>query len=239
MLDPFPRFSETLGNAVSNPRIAIFSIVMTKICLDCIYGFAKVVNPNGALDSAGNETLDILEYHHPWTSEEVYGYLSSYGNKGRLAYQSLLIYDCGFLLFRTLPLCLLIHWAFSSAPPKWKPGLWIPLACTFIDLLENMTIWMLLKLYPTRLPLLGQLTAYLIQLKWYFFWFTIALVCVSSLVGIYFSFHNMLSNSVLLEKDRQDKLRARRHVTDVLERTGKSKSSSSSVTESSSNKKKQ
>lgn len=42
MLDPFPRFSEALGNAVSNPRIAIFSIVMTKICLDRIYGFAKV-----------------------------------------------------------------------------------------------------------------------------------------------------------------------------------------------------
>lgn len=195
------------------------------------------MNPNGALDGAGNETLDILEYHHPWTSEEVYGYLSSYGNKGRLAYQSLLIYDCGFLLFRTLPLCLLIHWAFSSAPQKWKPGLWIPLASTFVDLIENFLIWILLKLYPQRLNLLGQWTAYLIQLKWYLFWLTIGLVCISSIVGIYFSFHSMLSNSVLLEKDRQDKLRARRHVTDVLERTGKSKANTSST--SSSNKKKQ
>ncbi|CAO3607543.1 unnamed protein product [Cunninghamella echinulata] len=210
---------------------------MTKICVDCIYNFAKVVNPNGALDTSGNETLDILEYQRPWTSEEVYGYLTSYGVKGRIAYQSLIMYDCGFLLFRTLPICLLIHWAFSSAPRWSRPGVWLPLLSTFVDLLENMMIWFLIKLYPQRFNSLAQWTAWIIQLKWILLWLTVGLVCISGLVGIYYSFHNMLASSVLLEKDRQDKLRARRHVTDVLERTGKTKSSKTSSSSSSDKKK--
>lgn len=186
------------------------------------------MNPNAAVDAGGNETLDILEYQHPWTSDGVYGYLSSYSAKGRMAYQSLLMYDSGFLLFRTVPLCLLVQWAFKSAPAWSRPGVFIPLASTFIDLTENALIWLLLKAFPRRLDTLAQLTAWMIEIKWAAFVATAVLVCISGLVGIYYSFHTMLANSVLMEKDRQEKLRARRHVTDVLQRSGKAASSSSS-----------
>ncbi|KAI8340273.1 hypothetical protein BC941DRAFT_419972 [Chlamydoabsidia padenii] len=228
-LDPFPQFSATLGNACANPRVALFAIVMTKICLDRIYNYASVVNPNAALDSGGNETLDILEYQHPGTGEAVYKYLTSYGPQGRAAYQSLLMYDSGFLLFRTVPMCLLVHWAFKLAPSWSRPGVFIPLATTFIDLVENGLIWLLLKAYPRRLDTLAQLTAWMIEAKWAAFVATLVLMCVSGLVGIYYSFHAMLSNSVLMEKDRQEKLRARRHVTEVLHRSGKSSSSSAAA----------
>ncbi|KAI8084608.1 uncharacterized protein BX664DRAFT_169196 [Halteromyces radiatus] len=171
------------------------------------------------LDSSGNETLDILEYQHPGTSEKVYEYLNSYGVKGRLAYQTLLMYDCFFLLCRTVPLCLLVQWAFQSAPRWSRPGVWLPLLTTFVDLTENVLIWLLLKTFPHRLDFLGQMTAWMIELKWILFFSTVALVCISGLVGIYYSFHSMLANSVLMEKDRQEKLRARQHVTDVLQRT--------------------
>ncbi|CAO3597321.1 unnamed protein product [Absidia cylindrospora] len=151
------------------------------------------------------------------------------------------MYDGGFLLCRLVPLCLMVHWAFQSAPQWSRPGMSIPLAGTLVDLTENFLIWILLKTYPRRLMFLAQWTAWMIELKWAMFWAVVVLVCVSGLVGIYYSFHTMLANSVLMEKDRNEKLRARRHVTDVLQRTGKTAAaaSSSKSSSSSSDKKKQ
>ncbi|KAI8069900.1 hypothetical protein BC940DRAFT_17390 [Gongronella butleri] len=228
-LDPFPKFSEQVGEALKNPRLIVFSIVMTKMCLDRVYKFASVVNPTPALDNGGNETLDILEYHHPLTGRAVYDFLDSYSLKQRLAYQSLSLFDSGFVLFRALPLMLLVHWAFSQAPAKIRPGLWIILVNVFIDLTENALIVTLMKTYPRQLPNLAQWTAYVIEAKWYSFWAVVALAFVSGLVGIYYSFHSMLAGSVLMEKDRQEKLRARQHVQQVLQRSAKNKAASSSA----------
>ncbi|KAF7721663.1 hypothetical protein EC973_004313 [Apophysomyces ossiformis] len=232
-LDPFPQLTEIVGKSLSNPRIILFTVVLAKICLDRIYALAKA----RAVDGDGHETLDILEYHRPWAASEVYGFLSAYGPKGRQAYLSLLMFDCGFLITRTVPICLLVYWAFRRAPEWSRPGVWIPLATTVIDLTENALIYVLLKLYPRRVHLIAQLTAYTIQLKWVFLWATIAVLSIGLLVGIYFGFHGLLADSVLLSNDRKDRMMARRHVNAALQRASGGSSSSSSTTTTAQSKK--
>ncbi|KAG0174004.1 hypothetical protein DFQ28_007235 [Apophysomyces sp. BC1034] len=189
----------------------------------------RIVNPNAALDSEGNDTLDILEYHRPWTASEVYADLASYGPKGRQAYLSLLMFDCGFLLTRTVPICLLVYWAFRRAPQWCRPGVWIPLATTAVDLTENALIYGLLKLYPRRVDAAAQLVAYSIQLKWVLLWATVAVLSIGLLVGIYFGFHGLLADSVLLENDKKDRVMAKRHVNAALLRASGSNASSSAA----------
>ncbi|KAI8374133.1 uncharacterized protein BYT42DRAFT_535095 [Radiomyces spectabilis] len=237
-LDPFPRLTEFVGKSFSNPRIILLSVIISKVCIDRIYTFAKFVNPNAALDTAGNETLDILEYHHPRSAADVYQFISGYGHKGRMAYSSLLMYDCGFLLARTIPMCLLCYWAFSRAPQWTRLGVWIPLATSIVDLFENFLIWILLNLYPRQIDLLGQLAAWAILAKWTMLWITVAVLAIGLLLGIYYGFHGLLADSVLMDKDRKDREMARRHLNDAVKRNGQ-RASASSGSASTSQKKKQ
>ncbi|ORX57992.1 hypothetical protein DM01DRAFT_1405657 [Hesseltinella vesiculosa] len=222
-LDPLPRLTSTLGKALGNPRLLVFAIVMSKLCLDRVYKFALAVNPTPALDNGGNQTIDILEYYHPSTASDVYRHLDSYNLKQRLAYQSLAIFDSGFVVFRAIPIAFMICWAFKTAPAKYQPGIWVVLVNVFADLLENILITILLKSYPERLPFIAQALTWVIDIKWKSFWGMLGLLFVAMLAGIYFSFHAMLANSVLLEKDRKDKQRARQHVNQVMDRAGSSR----------------
>lgn len=168
-----------------------------------------------------------MEYYYPQGPEDVYNFLSGYGAKGRLAYLSMLFYDCGFLLSRTLPLCLMTYYGFRNAPQFVRPGIWLHLLTTAWDLGENFLIYVLIKLYPTRVDFLAWLLAGAIQGKWILFWLTIANICVSMMFGIYFGFHGMLKDSVLMEKDKRENMR--RHVDDALKRQRAAAASSSSA----------
>ncbi|KAI9321527.1 hypothetical protein BX666DRAFT_1874756 [Dichotomocladium elegans] len=171
------------------------------------------------LDADGNATLDILEYHHPKTANDVYDDLASYGTKGRLAYLTLLWYDCGFLLCRTLPLCMLTYYGFKRAPEWIRPGVWLHLLTTSWDLCENLLLFLTIKMYPSRVNFLAWLTAGVIQGKWVLFWMTIGLIFMSVASAIYHTFHSMLADSVVvLENDKRDRLNAKKHVDAVLQR---------------------
>ncbi|KAI8143226.1 hypothetical protein BJV82DRAFT_611863 [Fennellomyces sp. T-0311] len=190
----------------------------------------QIVNPNGELDANGDETLDILEYHHPQTPDDVYNFLVGYGAKGRQAYQTLIYYDCAFLLARTLPLCLLTYFGFRRAPEWMRPGVWLHLVTTAWDLGENLVLYALLKAYPGRIEFLAWLLAGVIQGKWVLFWSSVVLVCVSMIFAIYYGFHGMLRDSVLvLEKDKRDRLNAKRHVDGVLQRQRNAAASSAAA----------
>ncbi|KAI9273066.1 hypothetical protein BDA99DRAFT_499931 [Phascolomyces articulosus] len=233
-LDPFPDLTYFVGEHMCKPRLVILTTILTKICLDRIYSYAKIVNPNCALDAGGEQTLDILEYHHPQTPDDVYQFLAGYGAKGRQAYLSLLFYDSGFLLARTLPLCLLTYFGFKRAPEWCRPGVWLHLVTTGWDLGENVLLYYLIKMYPSRIDFVAWLASGMIQGKWILFWSSVVLICVSMMFAIYHGFHGMLRNSVLMEKDKREKANARRHVNDVLQRqraknTGASTSSTAAA----------
>ncbi|KAI9488271.1 hypothetical protein BDB00DRAFT_963972 [Zychaea mexicana] len=227
-LDPFPNLTTFVGEQMCKPRLVILTTILTKICLDRIYSYAKIVNPNCALDASGEQTLDILEYYHPQTPEDVYNFLVGYGAKGRQAYLSLLFYDSGFLLCRTLPLCLLTYFGFKQAPQWVRPGVWLHLVTTGWDLCENVLLYYLIKMYPSRINFVAWLASGFIQGKWILFWSSITLICISMVFAIYHGFHGMLRDSVLMEKDKREKANARRHVNDALQRQRNKAATSSS-----------
>ncbi|CDS14499.1 hypothetical protein LRAMOSA06668 [Lichtheimia ramosa] len=218
-LDPFPQVTHVFGEYLCKPRLVILTAILTKICLDRLYQYSAIVNPNGQLDAEGKPTLDILEYHHPSTADDIYNFLAGYGAKGREAYLSLLFYDNAFLLCRTLPLCLLTYMGFKRAPQYIRPGVWIHLLTTAWDLGENALLYIILKTYPRRLDFVAWLATGFIQGKWVLFWATIFIIFVSVGSAIYYTFHSMLADSVMvLQNDKKDKENARRHVDAVLKR---------------------
>ncbi|KAG0891371.1 hypothetical protein G6F34_011742 [Rhizopus arrhizus] len=213
--DPFPRFTELALNSLFNARILIFSVVVAKITLDRLYRYAVIINPLG-IDENGEAMLDILEYQSPSSANDVFYALNSYGPKGRQAYLTYLFYDVIFVLSRTVPFTVLCSYAYKKAPQAVRPGVWMPLLNTAVDLLESFLLFVLLKLFPTRVEGLELLTAYVIQLKWLTFKATLAIMFISLFVGIYYAFHSLLADSVLMEKDRKQKSNARENVQNVL-----------------------
>ncbi|GAA5799658.1 hypothetical protein EDC94DRAFT_581358 [Helicostylum pulchrum] len=227
-LDPFPKFSETALAGLLNARILIFSVVVAKITLDRLYKYAMIVNPLG-YDADGEPTLDILEYQNPWTSDQVHMSLNSYGAKGRQAYLSYLFYDCVFVLARTVPMLVICTWPYKKAPASARPGVWIPVLNLVIDLFENLLITVLIKIFPLRVQVIETFAAYVIQLKWLTFKVSIAIMFISLFVGIYYGFHSLLADSVVLEKDRQKKLASREKVQEVLQNSAARRATSAAT----------
>lgn len=172
-----------------------------------------------AYDEYGEATLDILEYRSPATPDDIFYTLNSYGVKGRQAYLTYLFYDVVFVIARAAPIIVVCAWSYRKLPESFRPGIWIPLVNMAADLLESLLLFTVIKLFPQRIQLLELLTTWVIATKKYSFNITLALMFVALLVGIYYGFHGILADSVVMDKDRQDKLRAREQVQDVLKRS--------------------
>jgi hypothetical protein len=181
------------------------------------------------IDETGEATLDVLEYQDVWNGEQVFRYLNNYGSKGRLAYQSYLLYDCVFVLARTIPICLICTWAYKKAPEAIRPGVWVPLLNMATDLVENVLLLVLIKVFPTRLDGLATLAAYVIQFKALTLKVTIGIMFISLFVGIYFAFHSVLADSVVMEKERKEKVAARDQVQDVLRKSAARKATAAAA----------
>ncbi|KAI9480818.1 MAG: hypothetical protein EXX96DRAFT_564227 [Benjaminiella poitrasii] len=214
-LDPFPNFTRNVANSVLNARILIFTVVIAKLALDRLYKYSVIINPL-AYDADGEATLDILEYQNPTTANEVYYALKSYGAKGRQAYMTYLFYDVVFAIARTVPLTAITTWAFKKVPASLNPGVWLPTLSMFVELFESFLLFGLLKGFPHRNKSFELFTAFVIRFKKLLFKATLALAFVSVLVGVYYAFHSLLADSVVLEKDRKDKQAARDEVQGVI-----------------------
>ncbi|KAI9250791.1 hypothetical protein BY458DRAFT_559619 [Sporodiniella umbellata] len=201
-LDPFPRLTQVLYNSFLNARFLIFATVVAKITLDRLYRYALIINPLG-IDEHGDPMLDILEYQQPSTANDVFYAFNSYGPKGRQAYLTYLFYDVIFVLARTVPFTVICSYAYKQAPEAYRPGVWVPLLNMTIDLMESGVLFLLLQLFPQRIALLEWLAVYLIQAKWLTFKITLIIMFVSLFVGIYFAFHSLLADSIVLPKDRK------------------------------------
>ncbi|KAI8084260.1 uncharacterized protein B0P05DRAFT_534859 [Gilbertella persicaria] len=188
---------------------------MTYSCLTT-HTLLEIINPF-AYDAQGEANLDILEYQNPHTANDVFYALNSYGAKGRQAYLSYLFNDVLFVTARTVPVIVICSWAYQKAPESIRPGIWLPLLNWAADLLESGLLYTLIKMFPQRIEWLEWLTAYVIRFKWITFQGTIGLLFVSMLVGVYYAFHTLLADSVMMEKDRQKKVQARDSIQQVLQ----------------------
>ncbi|KAJ2964251.1 hypothetical protein NQZ79_g885 [Umbelopsis isabellina] len=183
-----------------NPRVVLFSVVITKLIFDRIYRLASVINP--AAGENGAPVLDILEYGHPASSDEIYRVIGFYGPKGREAYLQLAMYDTGFVLIRLLPLCVFAQWSMGKYPKIASALIYFHVFAAAWDILENLILFIVLKAFPRRYDALASLLCTWISIKWYLLYATGATVAGGLLVGLYHSFHSLLADSVLMEKDR-------------------------------------
>jgi hypothetical protein len=170
-------------------------------------------------DAVGEPMLDIIEYQNPTTSNEVFNALNSYGPKGRQAYLTYLLYDIVFVIARSAPVIVLCTWAYKKAPAAIRPGAWLPLLNIFAELFESFMLFGLIKAFPYRNKTAELITAYAIRFKWITFQITLAVIFISLMVGIYYGFHGLLADSVVMEKERQQKVKAREQVQDVLDKS--------------------
>jgi hypothetical protein len=70
------------------------------------------------------------------------------------------------------------------------------------DLIENIMIWFVINQFPRKYNWLASLLCTWIAGKWYLLYITGGTIAIGLLVGIYHSFHSLLADSVLMEKDR-------------------------------------
>jgi hypothetical protein len=70
------------------------------------------------------------------------------------------------------------------------------------EILENIMVWFSVKQFPRRYDWIASLLVHWINVKWYTLYVTGASLAIGLLVGIYHSFHAVLADSVLMDKDR-------------------------------------
>jgi hypothetical protein len=121
---------------------------------------------------------------------------------GREAYLQLSLYDTGFVLIRLLPLCVFAQWSMGKYPKAASALIYFHVFAAAWDIIENAILFIVLKAFPRRYDTLASLLCTWITLKWYFLYITGATVALGLLVGLYHSFHSLLADSVLMEKDR-------------------------------------
>ncbi|KAG2188888.1 hypothetical protein INT44_004028 [Umbelopsis vinacea] len=182
-----------------NPRVILCSLIFTKLAFDRICNLASLVNPSADPQAP---ILDVFEYSHPSSGDEIYKMISSYGPKGRQAYLSLSLFDTGFVLIRVIPLCVFAQWAYSKYPRIANPLIYFFAVASVWEVLENAMVWFVVKQFPRRYDGIASLLVYWISIKWFTLYVTVASLALGVLVGIYYSFHALLADSVLMDKDR-------------------------------------
>ncbi|KAI9286937.1 hypothetical protein BC943DRAFT_320315 [Umbelopsis sp. AD052] len=123
-------------------------------------------------------------------------------NLGRQAYLSLSLFDTGFVLIRVIPLCVFAQWAYSKYPRIANPLIYFFAVASVWEVLENAMVWFVVKQFPRRYDGIASLLVYWISIKWFTLYVTVASLALGVLVGIYYSFHALLADSVLMDKDR-------------------------------------
>lgn len=129
----------------------------------------------------------VLDSHFFTPPQDVYRYFSDLGAPGRQLYAlSEVTLDLLYPLLYGIFLGLLIAWLCSRLFPassglRWLPLL--PLAGALADLGENLSITVLLLVYPSQLPWLVYLANLFGMLKWAFVLSSLALILLGS--GLY------------------------------------------------------
>lgn len=121
---------------------------------------------------------------------------------GREAYLKLTLFDTGFVLIRLLPLCVFAQWSMGKYPRLANPLIYFHVFTAAWDIIENLMIWFIVNQFPRRYNGLAQFLCTWIAGKWYLLYATGATIAIGLLVGIYHSFHSLLADSVLMDKDR-------------------------------------
>jgi hypothetical protein len=176
------RFSDYLIRTASG-RILIILFVVFILTTSVIFPLVSslIEDPAGELES-----IDTKLYYSP---AEFYEIIEPYGDQGRRVYAlSHLTADVLFPLVYAFFFGLLIAYIFQRAFPKDSWVQWlnlVPFMLLIFDLIENVSVVILLLAYPTQLEGLARFAGIITSLKWILAGITMVLPVAGGVVWLY------------------------------------------------------
>lgn len=133
----------------------------------------------------GITPLDLMIFASP---AKLFGMLENMGDYTRNFYRSVeltvdIVYPIVYLFFFGLLISWLFQRGYPSSSPMRKYNI-VPLGAWFFDLLENITIVLLISIFPSQPAILGWLLFILINVKWLFAGASILLILVGLVMAI-------------------------------------------------------
>ncbi len=159
------KFSDTLKRYAKGWLVLVFfGLVVLFYVIILPRSLANLVAASG-----DKGLIDELFFYTPKT---VYSMIASYGDIGRTLYRTFtLTIDFIFPVVYTLFLSLLITWQFQRSVPatsKLQRLARIPFGALLFDILENLSIAVMLSIYPATPHWIAWLATLCTMLKWSF-----------------------------------------------------------------------
>ena len=125
------------------------------------------------------QPLDLMAFATP---DKFFEMIGRYGDANRIFYRNVeltvdIIYPIVYLFFFGLLISWLFKRGFAPSSPMRKYNI-VPLGAWFFDLLENITIVILVSVYPSQPIALGWLLTIVGSIKWIFAGASILLILV-------------------------------------------------------------
>lgn len=133
----------------------------------------------------GIQPLDLMIFATPG---KLFGMLETMGEYTRNFYRSVeltvdIVYPLVYLFFFGLLISWLFQRGYPSSSPMRKYNI-VPLGAWFFDLLENITIIVLISIFPSQPAIFGWLLFVLINVKWLFAGASILLILIGLVMAI-------------------------------------------------------
>ena len=133
----------------------------------------------------GIQPLDLMMFATP---AQYFEMLGKYGEGNLIFYRNVeltvdIVYPIVYLFFFGLLISWLFQRGFASNSPMRKFNI-VPLGAWFFDLLENITIVILISVYPSQPMALGWLLTLVGSIKWLFAGASIVLILVGLVMAI-------------------------------------------------------
>ena len=129
--------------------------------------------------SGGTGPIDLLFFYTP---EKVYSMIDAYGEAGRALYRTIeLTTDIVYPIVYTLFFSLAITWLFQRGldkDHKFQRLNIVPFGAWLFDLLENLSIVIMLSSYPSQPGILAWIATVFTMIKWLFAGASIALLII-------------------------------------------------------------
>ncbi len=152
--------------------------------------FQGILGPRFLELSNGTELLDMTPLYTP---DQAYKMIDQYGSAGRAFYNYIQLADLFFPIVYSLLLTSILFRFFSAVEivkSQIYSMIYLPLLAGLCDWLENLGIFMMLRIYPQRLDWIASLTNLACLLKFSGIGLSIALILFLTSVGLVKRFRN-------------------------------------------------
>jgi hypothetical protein len=141
---------------------------------------AVILPAQQARIKAGSGEVGPIDLQFFYTPEKAYSMIESYGDAGRASYRAFeltgdIIYPIVYTLFFSLAITWLFQRGFAGDSQMHKYNA-VPFGAWLFDLLENLSIVIMLSIYPSTPALLAWIATIFTMLKWLFALVTILLL---------------------------------------------------------------